>query len=141
GNADLAERLGKDAQAISTDLVGLDEFNERLRNARLYASFSPGQVFSDRFLDTSGSAPAVVVIPAGQFKMGSPASEEGHRDEEDPQRTVVIPSGFAMGQSEITVGQFREFVKAVGYRTDAERIGTGSVYDESSGRMIDRRGI
>ncbi len=60
GNADLAEKLGKDAQAISTDLAGLDEFNERLRNARLYASFSPGQVFSDRFLDTAGSAPAVL---------------------------------------------------------------------------------
>ena len=141
GNADLAEKLGKDAQAISTDLAGLDEFNERLRNARLYASFSPGQVFSDRFLDTAGSAPAVVVIPAGQFTMGSPADEEGHRDDEDPQRKVSITSGFAMGQSEITVGQFREFVKAVGYRTDADRAGTGSVYDESTGRMIDRRGI
>lgn len=141
GSADLAEKLGKDAQAISTDLAGLDEFNERLRNARLYANFSPGQVFSDRFLDTSGSAPAVVVIPAGQFAMGSSSDEEGHRDDEDPQRKVIIASGFAMGQSEITVGQFREFVKAVGYRTDAERAGTGSVYDESTGRMIDRRGI
>ena len=141
GNADLAEKLGRDAQAISTDLAGLNEFNERLRNARLYANFSPGQVFSDRFLDTSGSAPAVVVIPAGQFTMGSPTNEEGHRDDEDPQRTVIITNGFAMGQTEITVGQFREFVKAVGYRTDAERAGTGSVYDESTGRMINRRGI
>ncbi|MEP6880909.1 MAG: SUMF1/EgtB/PvdO family nonheme iron enzyme, partial [Dokdonella sp.] len=141
GNADLAESLAKDAQAISTDLSGLDAFNERLRNARLYASFSPGQVFSDRFLDTSGSAPAVVVIPAGQFLMGSPASEDGHRDDEDPQRQVNIATGFAMGQSEVTVGQFRAFVKAVGYRTEAERAGTGSVYDESSGRMNDRRGI
>lgn len=141
GNADLAETLAKEAQAISTDLGGLDAFNERLRNARLYANFSPGQVFSDRFLDTSGSAPAVVVIPAGQFLMGSPVSEDGHRDDEDPQRQVKIATGFAMGQSEVTVGQFRAFVKAVGYRTDAERVGTGSVYDESSGRMIDRRGI
>ncbi len=141
GNADLAEKLGKEAQAISTDLAGLDEFNERLRNARLYANFSPGQVFSDRFLDTSGSAPSVVVIPAGQFMMGSPADEDGHRDDEEPPRKVIITSGFAMGQSEITVGQFREFARAVGYRTDAERAGTGSVYDESTGRMIDRRGI
>ncbi|MBL0165138.1 MAG: SUMF1/EgtB/PvdO family nonheme iron enzyme [Xanthomonadales bacterium] len=141
GNADLAEKLGKDAQAISADLAGLDEFNKRLRNARLYANFSPGQVFSDRFLDTSGSAPPVVVIPAGQFTMGSSADEEGHRDDEDPPRKVIITNGFAMGQSEVTVGQFREFVRAVGYRTDGERAGTGSVYDESTGRMIDRRGI
>lgn len=141
GNADLAERLGKEAQAISTDLSGLDEFNERLRNARLYASFSPGQIFSDRFLDTSGSAPAVVVMPAGQFLMGSPNDEDGHRDDEEPQREIKISTGYAMGLSEVSVGQFREFVKAIGYRTDAERAGTGSVYDESSGRMIDRRGI
>jgi formylglycine-generating enzyme required for sulfatase activity len=141
GSADLAEKLAREAQAISADLRGLDEFNERLRNARLYANFSPGQVFSDRFLDTTGSAPAVVVVPAGQFVMGSPASEDGHRADEEPTRQVKISTGFAMGQSEISVGQFREFVKAVGYRTDAERAGTGSVYDESSGRMSDRRGI
>lgn len=141
GNADLADKLARSAQSISPDLASLDEFAERLRNARLYASFTPGQVFSDRFLDTTGMAPAVVVIPAGQFVMGSPADEDGHRDDEEPQRLVKITTGFAMGQTEVTVGQFREFVKAVSYRTDAQRQGTGSVYDENTGRMNDRRGI
>ena len=88
GNADLAERLAGEAQAISPDLAALDQFNELLRNARLYANFKPGQVFSDRFLDTRGSAPAVVVIPTGSFVMGSAADEEGHRDSEEPQRQV-----------------------------------------------------
>jgi formylglycine-generating enzyme required for sulfatase activity len=141
GNADLADKLARTAQTISADLAGLDEFAERLRNVRLYASFKPGQVFSDRFLDTTGMAPAVVVIPAGQFIMGSPADEEGHRDDEEPQRQVRITTGFAMGQTEVTVGQFREFVKAIGYRTEGQREGTGSVYDENTGRMNDRRGI
>ncbi|HMM67564.1 MAG TPA: SUMF1/EgtB/PvdO family nonheme iron enzyme [Dokdonella sp.] len=141
GNADLADKLARTAQTISADLAGLDEFAERLRNVRLYASFKPGQVFSDRFLDTTGMAPAVVVIPAGQFVMGSPADEEGHRDDEEPQRQVRITTGFAMGQTEVTVGQFREFVKAIGYRTEGQREGTGSVYDENTGRMNDRRGI
>ena len=140
GNTALAEQLAKSAQSISPDLAGLDEFAERLRNARLYANFKPGQVFSDRFLDTSGTAPAVVVVPAGQFVMGSPASEEGHRDDEEPTRQVRISTGFAVGRSEVTVAQFREFARAVSYRTDAERAGTGSIYDESTGRMIDRRG-
>lgn len=141
GNPDLAETLAKSAQAISTDLAGLDEFNERLRNARLYANFKPGQVFSDRFLDTTGVAPAVVVIPAGEFTMGSPADEDGHRDDEEPQRQVRIITGFALGQSEVSVAEFRQFANSVGYRSDAERLGTGSVYDESNGRMSDRRGI
>jgi formylglycine-generating enzyme required for sulfatase activity len=141
GNTELAERLAKSAQSISPDLAGLDEIAERLRNARLYANFKPGQVFSDRFLDTSGTAPAVVVVPAGQFVMGSPVSEDGHQENEEPQRTVRITTGFAVGRSEVTVAQFREFIRAVSYRTDAERAGAGSVYDESTGRMIDRRGI
>jgi formylglycine-generating enzyme required for sulfatase activity len=141
GNADLAEQLAKSAQAISTDLAGLDEFGKRLRNARLYASFAPGQVIADRFLDTNGSAPAVVVIPTGRFVMGSPADETDHRDNEEPQRQVQISVGFALGQTEVTVAQFREFVKAIRYRSEAERVGTGSVYDESTGRINDRRGI
>lgn len=141
GNADLAEQLVGTAQAISPDIAGLDEIERRLRNARLYASFAPGQVIKDQFIDTNGIAPAVVVVPIGQFVMGSPADEAGHRDSEEPQRQVEITVGFALGQAEVTVGQFREFVKAIGYRTDAERAGTGSLYEESTGRMIDRRGI
>ncbi|MBX3692681.1 SUMF1/EgtB/PvdO family nonheme iron enzyme [Dokdonella sp.] len=141
GNADLAEQLLGTAQKISPDLAGLDEFNQRLRNARLYANFAPGQVIVDRFLDISGSAPAVVVIPTGRFVMGSPADEEGHRDNEEPQRQVAISRGFALGQSEVTVAQFREFARAVRYRSEAEREGRGSMYEESTGRMIERRGM
>jgi formylglycine-generating enzyme required for sulfatase activity len=141
GNTELAERLARTAQSISPDLAGLDEIAERLRNARLYANFKPGQVFSDRFLDTSGTAPSVVVVPAGQFVMGSPVSEDGHQENEEPPRTVRITTGFAVGRTEVTVAQFREFIRAISYTTDAERAGAGSVYDESTGRMIDRRGI
>jgi tetratricopeptide (TPR) repeat protein len=134
GNADLAEQLVGKAQGISPDLAGLDEFGQRLRNARLYASFTPGQVIADRFLDTTGTAPAVVVVPTGRFVMGSAADEVGHRDNEEPQRQVTIERGFALGQSEVTIAQFREFVRAIRYRSEAERAGSGSVYEESTGR-------
>jgi formylglycine-generating enzyme required for sulfatase activity len=140
GNADLAEQLSRRAQSISPDLGGLDAFNERLRNARLYASFKPGQVIQDRFLDITGQAPAVIVIPTGGFVMGSPADEDGHRDSEEPQRRVQITTGFALGRSEVTVGQFRIFLRASGYRTDAARIGSANVYDESGGRMREQSG-
>jgi len=141
GNADLAEQLAKKAQSISPDLAGLDKFNLDLRNARLYASMTPGQVVHDRFLDLAGNAPALVVIPTGEFVMGSPADETGHADNEEPQRRVRIATGFALGQSEVTVGQFREFVRASRYVTDAEKIGTSAVYEESTGRIGERRGI
>lgn len=140
-NADLAEELAQRAQAISPDLSGLDEFSVRLRNARLYASLSPGQVVEDRYLDRTGQAPPMVVIPAGSFIMGSPGDEPGRSRTEEPRRRVQIAVGFALGQSEVTVGQFREFVRASGHVSEAERIGTGSYYDEKTGRMAERRGI
>jgi formylglycine-generating enzyme required for sulfatase activity len=141
GNADLAEQLARKAQGISPDLAGIDDFNLRLRNARLYASLAPGQVIRDRFLDVAGNAPALVVVPTGTFVMGSPADEGGHEDSEEPQRRVRIDSGFAIGQGEVSVGQFREFVAATKYVSDAERIGSATVYEETSGRISDRHGM
>jgi formylglycine-generating enzyme required for sulfatase activity len=140
GNADLAQMLAQRALGLTPDLAGVDEFNERLRNARLYASFSPGQVVTDKFVDRSGNAPPLVVIPTGSFTMGSPAGEEGHRPTEEPQREVKISAGFALGRDDVTVAQFRAFVNDTDYTTDAEKLGTSSVYDEESGRMIDRHG-
>jgi len=140
GNPDLAELLAKKALGLSPDLVGIDDFNRRLRNSRLYASFSPGQVITDKFLDRHGAAPPVVVIPTGTFLMGSPAGEGGHRPAEEPQRTVKIDAGFALARDEISIGEFRAFVDDANYLTDAEKAGDSNIYDEESGRMIDKKG-
>jgi len=140
GNPDLAELLAKKALGLSPDLVGIDEFNRRLRNSRLYASFSPGQVITDKFLDRHGAAPAVVVIPTGTFMMGSPAREGGHVPAEEPQRAVKIDAGFALARDEISIGEFRTFVDDANYLTDAEKAGDSNIYDEESGRMIDKKG-
>ena len=141
GNADLAQLLEQKALGLSPDLAGVDEFNQRLRNARLYASFAPGQVITDKFLDRHGNAPPLVVIPTGSFLMGSPANEDGHRASEEPQREVKIDAGFALGRDAVTVAEFRAFVDDASYATDAEKIETSSVYEEESGRIIDRHGI
>jgi formylglycine-generating enzyme required for sulfatase activity len=141
GNPDLAETLAKKALALSPDLAGVDEFNRRLRNARLYASYSPGQIVTDKFLDRHGNAPPLVVIPTGSFTMGAPAGESGSRASEQPQRQVSIDSGFALGRNDVSVGEFRVFIDDSGYATDAEKAGASSIYDETSGRMIDRRGV
>jgi len=141
GNSELAEQLAKQAITISADLPGMTAFDERLKNARLYASYRPGQVINDTFLDRGGKSPALVIIPTGHFNMGSPKEEKGHRANEEPQRRIVFSTGFALGQNEISVGEFREFIKASGYPTEAEKKGSSSVYDENSGRMNEQRGI
>jgi formylglycine-generating enzyme required for sulfatase activity len=135
GNLKLARQLRDKALAISPDVQGLDAFNHRISNAELYGGFHPGMVFSDSFVDLNGRGPAMVVIPTGHFMMGSPSSERGHQAEEAPQHEVRIATGFAIARSDITVGQFREFVHDSGYVPDSVRLDGSSVYDGRSGVM------
>lgn len=77
----------------------------------------------------------LVRIPAGEFVMGSPPEEKGRRDDE-PQRKVRLTQAFDLGQFEVTRGQFRRFVEATGYKTDAERgIRGGYGFDEATQRL------
>ncbi len=73
------------------------------------------------------------LIPPGKFTMGSSREEIDFRFKqnvhpwvrerlpgEGPQHEVEITRPFYMGQTEVTVGQFRRFVQATGYQTQAE---------------------
>lgn len=73
------------------------------------------------------------LIPAGKFTMGSPPDEKG-RDADEVQHEVEITRPFYFGKTEVTVGQFREFARSAGYRTEPERDGEGgSAYSEQNG--------
>jgi formylglycine-generating enzyme required for sulfatase activity len=61
----------------------------------------------------------LIHIPAGSFLMGS---QTGDRDAM-PVHEVRIGHDFYLGRTEVTVRQFRAFVEATGYQTDAERAG------------------
>lgn len=137
GNIVLAQSLAAQAAAINPVLDGLAAFEEQLVNARLYASYKPGQVFTDRYVDLPGKTPAMVVIPTGSFQMGAADSDDDHIDAEMPQHAVTIDKGFAMAQSAVTVAEFREFVRASGYVPDSVKLGGASVYDERSGALRD----
>ena len=65
----------------------------------------------------------MVSIPGGTFRMGD-LSGEGD-DDEKPVHSVAV-SAFQLGKYEVTVGQFRRFVTATAYRTDAERNANGN---------------
>jgi len=62
-------------------------------------------------------------IPARTFIMGSPVDESG-REKDETQHLVTL-SAFKMSKYEISVKQFKAFVDATGYKTDAEK-GTGN---------------
>ncbi len=69
-------------------------------------------------------AAGFVLIEGGSFTMGSSDSEAGRDDDEGPQHQVAVAS-FALARTELTRGEFAEFVTATGYQTDAERSPTG----------------
>jgi sulfatase modifying factor 1 len=66
----------------------------------------------------------LVYIPPGKFTMGSPESEKG-RESQETQHEVELTKGFYLGMHEVTVGQFRQFVRDAKYQTDGQRDGKG----------------
>jgi formylglycine-generating enzyme required for sulfatase activity len=60
------------------------------------------------------TCPEMVVLPAGDFMMGSPANELGRVDVEGLPRRVVIPKRIAIGKFEVTVEQMSIFMTETG---------------------------
>ena len=52
----------------------------------------------------------MVLIPGGQFKMGSPADEPDRKDHEGPQRTVTVDS-FYLCTTETTLALFNAYYR------------------------------
>jgi formylglycine-generating enzyme required for sulfatase activity len=88
-------------------------------------------------------------IPPGEFMMGSSKEEQAwavanglteqdvKREGEAPQN-VAIKQGFWIGRTEVTVGQWKQFVKETNHVTDAEKRGGADVYqgpEKSYARM------
>jgi len=90
-----------------------------------------------------GTKMTFVLIPPGEFLMGSTAEEQARFLEdaradgdpwtidripsEGPQHRVRITKPFAVSRHEVTRGQFRQFVEETGYKTYAEQDGIGGV--------------
>ena len=86
----------------------------------------------------------MVLIPPGEFLMGSTEEEQARfREEmkadgveewsieriagEGPQHWVRITRPFRLSRNEVTRGHFRQFVEETAYKTDAERDGEGGI--------------
>lgn len=67
--------------------------------------------FRDR-LKSGGLGPEMVIIPAGEFLMGSPQNEAGRLPNEGPQHRVLIAQPFALGRYAVTFEEYDQFCAA-----------------------------
>lgn len=81
------------------------------------AIVTPRQLKAGDIFRDCPSCPEMVVIPTGEFVMGSPGDEAGREIDEGPQRTVRIEVSLAVGRGAVTLAEFSEFVRDSGYRT------------------------
>jgi formylglycine-generating enzyme required for sulfatase activity len=86
----------------------------------------------------AGEAP-YVFVPPGAFSMGCVAADRECQDDEKPSRRVELTQGFGVGRTEVTVAAFRDFVRATGYRTNAEADGWSRVFDGRS--LVKKEGV
>lgn len=116
------------------------ELRNRIDLAAHYGLQRPGQRFTDA-LTGGGRGPQLVVVPHGGFRMGARDAEPDASGSERPSRYVRFDRGFAIGRTEVTVGEFRRFVQASEYRPRALRRGHSMVYDERGGNFVHRSGV
>ncbi|NKB35704.1 MAG: SUMF1/EgtB/PvdO family nonheme iron enzyme [Gammaproteobacteria bacterium] len=105
-------------QINNTDESSRDSFQSSVQ--AIAKVHKPGAVFSDR-LKIGISGPSMIVLPTGEFNIGSQINEDGRSSNEGPQKKVKVSQPVAISKTEVTVGQFRMFVEATGYVTEAER--------------------
>ncbi|HEV8002331.1 MAG TPA: SUMF1/EgtB/PvdO family nonheme iron enzyme, partial [Planctomycetaceae bacterium] len=77
----------------------------------------------------------LVLIPPGEFLMGSPENAHSVEAHEKPQHKVQISHPFYFDAYEVTRGEFAKFVSATGYRTEAERDGGRAGAFDSKGDL------
>ncbi len=83
----------EDEGAVLHRIIGLVLVTLAVSATASAQGLKPGETFRD-----CPECPEMVVIPAGNFTMGSPANEPGRYDDEGPRHRVTIPRGIVRGK-------------------------------------------
>ena len=87
---------------------------------------------------TAISLPEMVPVKGGMSTMGCTTEQRGECEgDEKPAHSVTL-SDFEIGKTEVTVAQFKAFIDATEYRTDADKAGwsyvwIGSTFEQKNG--------
>ncbi|MBX2836189.1 MAG: SUMF1/EgtB/PvdO family nonheme iron enzyme [Gammaproteobacteria bacterium] len=78
------------------------------------------QVFMESDKTPSADKPRFVTVSGDVYRMGCSEGDSRCKQSEKPSRDVNVAT-FRISTTEITVGQFKKFVSATNYKTDAEQ--------------------
>jgi formylglycine-generating enzyme required for sulfatase activity/serine/threonine protein kinase len=135
---DRAEAYINVALALEPGNARLKEALTNLESLRRGKRLRPGSLFRDQ-LSGGASGPELVVVPAGDFRMGSMRRKRDSFAGEHPIRKVTVSKPFAIGAREVTRQEFGAFVTAARYRTEAERNGVCSYFENDDWKIDKNR--
>ena len=98
------------------------ETNSRAEPTTIGVEAAPGRPRSGR-----GPAKGMMLVPGGEFLMGTDDREGYPSDGEGPIRRVLLDP-FFIDACAVTNAQFAQFVKAANYKTEAEAFGWSFVF-------------
>lgn len=127
GSTKLSVMLSSGQHEVVITKPGYMDYQEQIRlnkNQTIKAelvkasiNFANGEKIQD-ILPGDELGPELIGVPAGRFQMGD--MKGAGLSNEKPARGEQILKSFAIGQNQITVGDFKRFVKETNYVTEAE---------------------
>jgi len=135
--SELAAYVSRETRDYIDNRLGKDQNPELVLPDRRLIDWSLGGIpLPDVITNSIGMK--LTLIPEGEFLMGSPLGEKWRPEiglaDEELQHRVRITKPFYMGVHEVTVGQFKRFVAATNYKTEAETDGQGGWgFEKSAG--------
>lgn len=101
---DCTDSIGRSCAALYAQHIAAFAHRENTGHA-------VGTEFSDR-LASGGDAPRMRVVPAGSYLRGDPKFWQN--DEAQPRARLRVDQPLAVSRTEVTVAQYRDFVRATG---------------------------
>ena len=104
--ASQAAKAAAEASRKRAEADRRERAKEQAEADRLAALLRPGRIFRD-----CSECPQMVIVPAGQFLMGSSGDEAERSKDEGPRHVVSFSRPFAVGRYEVTRDEFMAFLK------------------------------
>lgn len=83
--------------------------------------------------------PDMIPIPGGTFTMGGTSEQGSDSFENEKPMHMVTVDDYLLGHTPVTLAQFRKFIEATGYKTDADKGGSSVVY--TGGKWEIKKGV